>query len=93
MLYPSDLRDAEWQIIEPLLLDKPVGRPQEVRLVKGRKRCMSVDELGLMLGCCVTAAHVTDIKPHLLFGCSYWSSMSAVPKFWSIRATARIQAP
>ncbi|MEP0879367.1 IS5 family transposase [Funiculus sociatus GB2-M2] len=32
-LYPSDLTDAEWQIIEPLLPpDKPVGRPPEVQL-------------------------------------------------------------
>lgn len=33
MTYPSDLTDAEWQIVEPLLpLNKPVGRPPEVDL-------------------------------------------------------------
>lgn len=33
MSYPSDLNDAEWQIIEPLLPpDKSVGRPPEVDL-------------------------------------------------------------
>lgn len=33
MTYPSDLNDAEWQIIESLLPpDKPVGRPPEVNL-------------------------------------------------------------
>jgi transposase len=33
MFYPSDLTDAEWQIIEPLLPpDKAVGRPPEVHL-------------------------------------------------------------
>jgi Putative transposase of IS4/5 family (DUF4096) len=33
MSYPSDLTDAEWQIIEPLLPpDKPIGRPPEVDL-------------------------------------------------------------
>ena len=33
MFYPSDLTDAEWQIIEPLLPpDKPVGRPPTVSL-------------------------------------------------------------
>jgi hypothetical protein len=33
MFYPSDLTDAEWQIIEPLLPpDKPIGRPPEVDL-------------------------------------------------------------
>lgn len=33
MIYPSDLSDAEWEIIAPLLPpDKPVGRPPEVHL-------------------------------------------------------------
>ncbi|HEY9699454.1 MAG TPA: IS5 family transposase [Trichocoleus sp.] len=33
MTYPSDLNDAEWLIIEPLLPpDKPVGRPPQVDL-------------------------------------------------------------
>lgn len=33
MSYPSDLNDAEWQIVELLLPpDKPVGRPPEVDL-------------------------------------------------------------
>ena len=32
-VYSSDLTDAEWQIVEPLLLeDKPVGRLREVDL-------------------------------------------------------------
>jgi transposase len=33
MFYPSDLTDAEWEMIEPLLpADKPIGRPPEVHL-------------------------------------------------------------
>ena len=33
MTYPSDLNDAEWQRIHPLLPpDKPVGKPREVDL-------------------------------------------------------------
>jgi transposase len=33
MFYPSDLSDAEWEMIEPLLpADKPIGRPLEVHL-------------------------------------------------------------
>lgn len=33
MIYPSDLNDQEWQIIEPLLPpDKEIGRPPEVNL-------------------------------------------------------------
>lgn len=33
MIYPSDLSDQEWQIIEPLLpADKDIGRPPEVNL-------------------------------------------------------------
>jgi transposase len=33
MIYPSDLSDQEWQIIEPLLPpDKEIGRPPEVDL-------------------------------------------------------------
>lgn len=33
MFYPSDLNDAEWQIIEPLRPpEKPVGSPREVEM-------------------------------------------------------------
>lgn len=52
LCYPSDLRDAEWALVEPMLPPlKPGGRLQtcEARKAKGRKPPLLItDRLGLM---------------------------------------------
>jgi len=58
----------------PLNLDKKGGgtRLDGNKFVKGRKRHIVVDVLGLVLGCYVTAANVADVKaaPGVLVWCS-----------------------
>src|SRR2546426_930809 len=65
--YRSDLTDAQWELIKPLLPPaKPGGRPRTVDLreggkkVKGRKRHIVVDTMGLLLAVAVTAANLDD---------------------------------
>jgi len=50
-------------IVSPLNLTKRGGtRLDGNKFVKGRKRHIVVDVLGLVLGCYVTAANVADVK-------------------------------
>jgi putative transposase len=56
--YPSDLSDAEWEKIKPLLPEaNKLGSPRIVDL-----REILVDVLGLMLGIFISAANETDSK-------------------------------
>src|SRR6266404_3057014 len=70
--YPSDLSEAEWRLVEPLIPPaKRGGRKRSVNvrevlngifyvLSTGRKRHIMVDTLGLMLGIVVHPANVQD---------------------------------
>src|SRR5918912_1504315 len=66
--YPSDLTDAQWAVLEPWIPPaRPAGGGQEVgtdggKKVRGRKRHVAVDTLGLLLAVVVTAANVDDAR-------------------------------
>jgi transposase len=53
--YPSDLSDAEWAIVEPMIPPTDVGKN-----VKGRKRHILVDTLGLLPNVVVHPADIQD---------------------------------
>src|SRR5438034_360761 len=62
--YPSDLTDAQWALIAPLIPPaEPGGRERGydgVKKVNGRKRHLLVDTLGLILAVLVHGADVSE---------------------------------
>lgn len=84
--YPSNVSDAEWAVVEGLLpAAKPSGRPQKV---KGRRRYIRVDSLGLLVKVLLTEANIQDREAALWL----WSCVAKrLPRLTRIMADAAYQ--
>jgi transposase len=58
--YPTDMTDEQWELLQTLLPPAKATDDDGGKKIKGRKRHIMVDTLGLVMMVVVTAANVSD---------------------------------